>query len=115
MAPMNGLRTPPQDLDAEKALLGSIMIKPESLVDVMEIVTASDFYAEKHRRIFAVMQSLSEKSEPIDIVSVTGSLKEQKILDQIGGASYLAELTNVVPSASNLKYYAELVHKKSAL
>lgn len=110
-----GVRIPPQDLTAEQALLGSLMIKPKALMDVADIVLPDHFYAEKHRLIFKGMLSLDTKGEPIDIVSLTTELKESKTFDQIGGSSYLAELTNLVPSAANVKRYAEIVAKKAAL
>lgn len=108
-------RVPPQDLTAEQALLGSLMIKPRGLIDVSDIVAPEHFYAEKHRLIFKTMLELDGRGEPIDIVSLTAALKDQKIFDQIGGGSYLAELINLVPSAANLKRYAEIVAKKAAL
>lgn len=110
-----GVRVPPQDLTAEQALLGSLMIKPKALMDVADIVTPENFYAEKHRLIFKGMLSLDTKGEPIDIVSLTAELKDNKTFDQIGGSSYLAELVNMVPSAANVKRYAEIVAKKAAL
>jgi len=109
------LRTPPQDLGAEQATLGSILIKPEGVAEVLDILIPEDFYAEKHRRIYKTMLQLYEKNEPIDAVSLTTILKETNQLDNIGGARYLAELINTVPTAANLKYYAETVKKKSAL
>ncbi len=109
------IRVPPQDLTAEQALLGSIMIKPSALNDLVGLITAEDFYSERHRRIYKAMIKLFDKNEPIDLVSLTSNLTEAKQLATLGGASYLAELVNTVPSASNLKYYAELVRKKSQL
>ncbi len=109
------LRVPPQDIEAEKALLGSIMISPGSLFDASDIVDPESFYAEKHKIIFKTMLELSGKSEPIDLLSISSRLREKNQLEQIGGASYLAELTNMVPSASNIRHYAEIVHKKYAL
>lgn len=109
------LKTPPQDLSAEQALLGSIMIRPEGMSEVADQLTPDDFYSEKHRRIFAAMLSLYEKNEPIDLISVTGFLRQREELESLGGVSYLADLVNLVPSAANLKYYAEIVKKKSSL
>ncbi|MBI2099930.1 MAG: replicative DNA helicase [Candidatus Vogelbacteria bacterium] len=112
---MGSLRMPPQDLGAEQALLGSLMLKPEGLYEIVDAVRAEDCYAEKHRKIFRAMLALQEKGEPIDLVSLTTTLKSSKQLEQIGGAAYLTELINLVPSAGNLKYYAEVVGRKSAL
>ncbi len=109
------LKIPPQDIAAEQALLGAIMIKPEAINDIIDIVRPDSLYAIKHRTIFKAMLSLYEKNEPIDLVSLRAELQKEKKLEQVGGASYLTELTNLVPSAGNIKYYAELISKKSAL
>jgi replicative DNA helicase len=109
------LRLPPQDLGAEQAMLGAVMIKPDSLYEIFDLVTPESFYAEKHRKIFQAMLELQARSEPIDLVSLTSSLKEKKQLEQIGGGSYLAELVKMVPSASHVKHYAEIVQKKALL
>ena len=109
------LKIPPQDVPAEQALLGAIMLKPESLNEVIDLITPESFYGIKHRIIYKAMVALFEKNDPIDIVSLSSYLKADKKLDQAGGSSYLSELTNSVPTASNIKYYAELVSKKAAL
>ncbi len=106
------LRIPPQNIESEKALLGSICLKPEGMHDIIDIVTPDACYAEKHRIIFDVMLELFSKGDPIDLLSLSSRLKERGRLEQIGGSSYLADLVNAVPSASNLKHYAELVQKK---
>lgn len=108
-------RLPPQDLAAEQAVLGSLMLRPDGMHEIDDVLTSGDFYAEKHRRIYKAMQTLAEKHEPIDLVSVTTTLKANQELEQIGGSNYLAELASSVPSAANIKYYAEIVRKKSAL
>lgn len=110
-----GLRLPPQDLAAEQAVLGSLMLRPDGMHEIDDVIREEDFYAEKHRRIFTAMRELSEKHEPIDLVSVTSLLKNKQELDSIGGANYLAELAGAVPSAGNIKYYAEIIQKKGAL
>lgn len=106
------LRVPPQDVDAEKALLGSIMLKPEAMHEIVDMVRPDSFYSEKHRIIYSGMVELLEKSEPIDILSLSSKLKEKKQFEQVGGGSYLTELVNFVPSAANIKHYADLVQKK---
>lgn len=108
----NNLRIPPQSLEAEAALLGSIMQKPEAMYDVMDIISPDSFYSEKHRIIMSAKLDLFRKSNPIDLLSVSSKLKEKNQLDQIGGSSFLAELVQGVPSASNAKYYAEIIQKK---
>ncbi len=109
------LRIPPQDIGAEQALLGAIMLRPDAIYEVMDVIDGTDFYAEKHRKIYKAMMALHEKGEPIDMVALTGYLKERKQIEQIGGAAYIAEMVNAVPSTSNVKYYAEIVKKKSIL
>lgn len=108
-------KVPPHDLDAEKALLGAIMVRPDSLFEVADVISVESYYAEKHRLIFRVMLDLSNQNEPIDLLTVSSKLKENKKLDSVGGASYLAELANSVPSIANVKHYAEIVQKKGAL
>jgi len=109
------LRTPPHSLDAERALLGAIMLKPESMHEVSISVYPESFYADKHREIFKTMLDIFTKGDPIDLLSTTNKLKERNVLDRIGGASYLTELIETVPAASNAEYYAKLVQNKSTL
>ena len=106
------LRIPPQNLDAEMALIGSIMLRPEALYDITDTIKADSFYSEKHRIIFESMFELFNKRSPIDLLSVSNKLKEKGWLEQIGGSTYLTELVNVVPSSGNITYYAEIVQKK---
>ena len=112
---MADLRVPPQNVDGERALLGSLMLKPEAMQDVVDLVTANSFYVEKHRHIFQAMFDLFQKAEPIDLLSVSSRLKNQNKLEQAGGASYLSELVNSVPSTSNATYYADLVQRTALL
>lgn len=109
------LRVPPQSLEAEKALLGSIMIRPEVMHDVTDIVNERSFYSDRHKMIWQVMLELHTKGTPIDLLSVSARLKEKEIVEQVGGMSYLTELVNGVPSSTNAKYYAEIVQKKSIM
>ncbi|MBI1975657.1 MAG: replicative DNA helicase [Candidatus Vogelbacteria bacterium] len=106
------MRLPPQDIDAERALLGSVMLSPRMVHDIIDIVGPDSFYAEKHRMIYAAMFDLFSRGEPIDLISLSNRLREKKQLDQIGGSSYLSELTATIPTASNIGYYAELIRKK---
>lgn len=106
------LRIPPQNLDAEMALLGSIMLRPEGLHDIIDIIKVDSFYSEKHRIIFETMLELFNKRSPIDLLSVSNRLKEKSWLDQVGGNTYLTELVNIVPTSSNVHHYAEIVQKK---
>ncbi len=106
------LRMPPQNLEAEMAFLGSVMLRPEALYDVTDTVTPESFYSDKHRIIFDTMLDLFNKHQPIDLLSVSSRLSEKGWLDQIGGNTYLTELVNVVPSAGNIAHYAGIVQKK---
>ena len=109
------LRTPPNSIDAERALLGAIILKPEAMHDVSVTVYPESFYANKHGEIFRAILDLFTKGDPIDLLSVTTKLKDRELLDRIGGASYVTELVETVPAASNALYYAELVQNKSIL
>lgn len=109
------LRVPPQSLDSEKAVLGSIMLRPGALQEIDDFMTDDAFYADKHRLIFKTMTELAHKGEPIDMVSVSAKLKDKKEIERAGGSAYLAELTGIVPSSTNVKHYAEIVYRKSIL
>ena len=102
-------------MSAGQCLLDMIMVKPAGLNEVVTLIKPDDFYVEKHRRIYKAMLKLFDKSEPIDLVSITAVLTTAKQLETIGGAAYLAEMVNTVPSASNLDYYAAIVRKKAQL
>jgi len=106
------IRIPPQNIESEKALLGSIMLRPEALPEIMDIIRAEAFYVDKHRIIFSAMMDLYARREPIDLLTISSHLKEKSEIDRIGGMSYLTELVNTVPSASNAEHYAEIVQKK---
>lgn len=109
------LRTPPHNIDAEKALIGAIILKPELMHDVSVIVYPESFYADKHRQIFKAILEIFTKGDPIDLLSVATRLKSNNQLDRIGGASYITELTETVPAAGNGNYYAELVQSRAVL
>ena len=102
-------KIPPQNIDAEKSLLGAILIDQEVLIDVVEIVKATDFYDKRHGKIFAGMVRLYQNHEGVDLITVTDELKKNGHLDEIGGSTYLAELTNHVPTAAHASSYAEIV------
>ncbi len=109
------LRTPPHNVEVEKALLGAIILKPDTMHDVSVTVYPESFYADKHRLIFEAIMNLFSHGNPIDTVSVVGKLKDQGALERIGGASYVTELIETVPAAGNAMYYAEVVQGKSSL
>lgn len=106
---------PPQNLEAEVAVLGSLMLDDKAIVKVIDSLQTEDFYRPAHRDIFASMIELFDRNEPIDVLSVSTCLRENKKLDGVGGVSYLTELVNAVPSASNVAHYSEIVRKKAVL
>jgi replicative DNA helicase len=108
-------RTPPQNIEAEQAILGAIFIEPEALTTTTEILLPEDFYRAAHQRIYQVMVDLSEKGEPVDLVTVTSELQDRKVLEEVGGVSYLSDLANSVPTAANVEYYCRIVEEKSLL
>ena len=105
--------SPPQNLDMEASLLGSLLIDGDAFIKIADAINADDFYDEKHRLIFAAMRSLHDKRSPVDILTLSEQLKSKGQLDMIGGAGYLTELTNTVPTASHLEQYAEVVADKA--
>lgn len=109
------LRTPPQNVDAERALLGAIILKPDVMHDVSVTVFPESFYADKHRKIYEAIIHIMSKGDPIDTVSVVTKLKDMGQLDRVGGAAYLTELIETVPAAGNAMYYADQVISKSTL
>lgn len=115
MSNQSNMRIPPNSLDSEKAVLGSIMLRPDALNEIIDTIFADSFYAEKHRIIYKAMLDLFNKNEPIDLLSVTTKLKEKSQLETVGGRSYIIELTNSVPASTNIKHYAGIVHKKHVL
>lgn len=106
------IRIPPHNAEAERALLGSIMLRPEMMYEITDLVHPVSFYSEKHRLIFETMLELFVKRNPTDLLTISARLKEKNLLDEIGGNSYLSELVNSVPSAANASYYAQIIQKK---
>ena len=108
-------RIPPQNLEAEQAVLGAILLDGESLVTAMERLSGDDFYRTGHRYIFEAMISLADGDEPVDLVTPTAKLQARAQLEEVGGVTYLSELANAVPTAANIDYYAQIVEEKSML
>jgi len=106
-------KIPPQNLEAEMSLLGSILIDKEAMLKVADIVGPQDFYKDAHRFLYEIFEELFARNEPIDLLTVSNRLSEKEQLEKIGGKSYLANLTNVVPTASNVLHYASIVHQKA--
>ncbi len=108
-------KLPPQNLEAEQSVLGAILLENSSMAKAMEILTEEDFYRTAHRRIFAGMLELSEGGEVIDQITLTERLALKGELEAVGGAAYLAELVQAVPSAANVRYHSKIVRDKALL
>jgi replicative DNA helicase len=102
-------KIPPQNIDAEKSLLGAVLIDEEVLADITEHVTKKDFYDKRHATVYGAMIRLFEHHKPVDLLTLTDELKKKGELDTIGGSAYLTELTNYVPTAAHAEAYAEMV------
>ncbi|MBQ2374846.1 MAG: replicative DNA helicase [Alistipes sp.] len=110
-APVVGT-VPPQAVELEEAVLGALMLERDSIIAVQEYVTAETFYTEEHRIIYRAIESLSAELKPIDLYTVTERLKVRKELKKVGGASYLAQLTQKVGSAANVEFHAKIIAQK---
>jgi replicative DNA helicase len=109
------LRVPPQNVEAEESLISAILIDNNTLLEIVEILSPEDFYRSAHQKIFSSCLDLFEKSEPIDLITVTNNLRSKNQLDEIGGAAYLAGLIDTAPLAVNARHYAQIVFEKSSL
>src|SRR4030043_1981711 len=114
-AALSSHKLPPQNIEAEQSVLGGILIENEAVNKVLENLTSEDFYRDAHRRIFEALIVLSERDEPIDLITLTNELQKKNQLEVIGGASYLASLIDLVPTAANIEYYAKIVKEKAVL
>jgi len=110
-----GSRIPPHNNDAEQSVLGSILLKDSAFTAVMDILSPEDFYRKAHRMIFETMIDLFQKSEPHDLVTVTNLLNDKNCLEEVGGPTYLASLTSIVPVTSNIIAYARIIRQKAVL
>ncbi len=106
---------PPQNLEAEQSLLAGVLIDPESMNKVVDVVVPEDFYRDDHTKIFELMLDLYEKNEPIDIVTVSSAAKDKGILEKIGGVTYLNTLVDLMPTSANITQYAKMVREKALL
>lgn len=106
-------RVPPQNLEAEQSVLGGILIDNQAFHKVVDVITPEDFYRPANGKIYAAMCELATKSEPIDIVTLTAKLKQMEIFEEVGGAAYVAEILERVPTAINVEYHAKLVADQS--
>lgn len=108
-------RVPPHSVESEQSILGSILLDKDAIITVTETIKPGDFYKEAHKIIYECMLSLNNKGEPIDLITLTEELKNQGYLNNVGGISYITSLSTIVPTTSNVKYYADIVKDKSVL
>ena len=108
-------KLPPQNIEAEKSVIGSMLIEPDALSSVIEMLKIDSFYKDAHKKIFSVVVGLFDANQPVDLITVSEELKKKNQLDAVGGAEYIAELINSVPTAANVEYYAGIVKEKSSL
>ena len=106
---------PPNNIEAEQAVLGSMMMKKSAVADAAELLNRSDFYRDAHGIVFETMLKLSNDNVPVDIVTLSEQLDKENLLEKVGGPAFIAGLANAVPSASNVTYYANIVREKADL
>jgi replicative DNA helicase len=108
-------RIPPQNLEAEQMVLGAVLIDNDALLRISDMLRAEDFYKDAHRKIFATMMGMFHRREAIDLVTLMDAVKLNGGLIEVGGASYLATLVSLVPTAANIRYHAKIVQEKALL
>ncbi len=108
-------KLPPQNVEAEQALLGTILIQDKSLLHVVEVLSPEDFYRDSHKIIFEALLTLFERREPHDLITVMNLLRDQNRLDQVGGAAYLTSITDVIPFTGTLVHHAKIIREKAVL
>ncbi len=108
-------RVPPQAVDVEMSVLGAMLIEKEAIARALDLLNEDAFYKEAHRLIFQAMVALFDRSEPVDLVTLTEELRRRGVLEKVGGSYYLTELTNRIPSAANIEYHAKIVLEKALM
>src|SRR5262245_26589800 len=106
-------RVPPQDVDAERSVLGAMMLEVVAIAEVVAALAPDDFYLPAHAFIYEAMTDLFQANQPVDEITVSGRLRAAGRLDAVGGTAYLAALTESVPTAANVSYYADIVKNRS--
>jgi replicative DNA helicase len=109
MADNNQLRVPPHSQEAEQSVLGALLLDKDAVIAVAEFLLADDFYDERHREIYKAILALYEERTPVDVLTVSEKLKKQKDLKKVGGASYLTDIANKVPTAAHVEHYGKIV------
>jgi len=113
MADTLQVRIPPHSSEAEESVLGALLLDKDAIIAVAEILNPDDFYSDKHRDIYECCLELFEERVPIDVLTVTNKLKKKKVLKKVGGASYLAEIVNKVPTAAHVEHYGRIVKDRA--
>ncbi len=108
-------RVPPQNIDAEQAVLGAMLIKKEAIAEVSQILRPEDFYRDAHKIVYEAMLTLFNKNEPADIVTVSEYLNNENLMEKVGGVTFITALANTVPTAANVTYHAKIVREKADL
>ncbi len=108
-------RLPPQNIEAEQSVLGSMLIDKEAQLEAAELLSPNDFYKDSHKQVFQAIVTLSNRGEPVDLVTVCDELDNQKLLERVGGAAYLASVANMTPTAAHVRHYANIVREKALL
>jgi len=108
-------KIPPQNIEVEQSLLGALLLDKNAFDKIADIVQPTDFYRDAHRHIYEAMQMLYSKQEPIDLVTISNLLEERKLIEKVGGRSYLATLANIVPTSAHVIQYANITRKKATL
>ncbi|MBQ1876129.1 MAG: replicative DNA helicase [Selenomonas sp.] len=108
-------RVPPQNLEAERSVLGAMLIRKEAITEVQEILRADDFYRESHKIVFAAMEELVRRSEAVDLVTLAEELRKEEQLEKVGGMPFITDLANAVPTAANVGFHAKIVKEKADL
>jgi replicative DNA helicase len=108
-------KLPPQHIEAEQCVLGAILLENDALLKALEVLQPTHFYRDAHRKIFEAILDLFERNEPIDLLTVSESLRKRSQLDEVGGSTYLATLLETVPTAANIRYHARMVREKAIL
>src|SRR5260221_13864081 len=109
MVASDALKVPPNDIEAEKSVLGAVLIDPSAVHLIVEHLKSDYFYSREHQLIYASMITLFEKQQPIDVVTLKNELTHAGVLKQIGGNSYLSDLINTVPTSAYVEHYAQIV------
>ncbi|MFH2138435.1 MAG: replicative DNA helicase [Candidatus Omnitrophota bacterium] len=108
-------KVPPQNTEAEMAVLGSMLLEEDAIINVVEILNETCFYKNNHRKIYAAILSLFNENKPVDLITLTDQLRKENSLEDVGGAVYLTELANIVPTAANVMHHAKIVKEKALL